>query len=299
MKLADMLREQDGLTAARDGATFCGTRGEYTFLLLTEKKELIVSVLRGGENPDREGFQDFIKARPELTGCKTAGTRVMFSLRSGATAKSFAEKIHALLPELLSYLHNNGYENCCEISRAVGATVGCMTSGVPQLLAPDLFAEVSRKAEQNERVRAEMPENIGRGILGAVIGGVIGAAVIVLIGQLGYVAALSGMVLGYCTIGGYRRGAGKLSAVGIAVSVVVMLLAVYLGNRVDIAISAVQELDLTFGQAFAWMHELVDADAYRSNLITLYLFSAIGAVPAAFNAHKIAKEKGRVYRIGE
>lgn len=120
-----------------------------------------------------------------------------------------------------------------------------------------------------------------------------------LIGQLGYVAAISGMVLGYCTIGGYRRGAGKLSALGIAVSVVVMLAAVYLGNRMDIAIAASRELDLSFGQAFAWMHELVDADAYRSNLITLYLFSAIGAVPAAFSAHKIAKEKGRVYRIGE
>lgn len=299
MKLADMLREQDGLTAARGGAAFCGTRGEYTFLLLTEKKELIVSVLRGGENPEKVSFRDFVKARPELTGCKTAGTRVTFSLRSGATAKSFAEKIHTLLPELLSYLHNNGYENCCEISRAAGATVGCMTNGVPQLLAPDLFAEVSRKAEQNERVRAETPENIGRGILGALIGGVIGAAVIVLIGQLGYVAALSGVVLGYCTIGGYRRGAGKLSAVGIAVSIVVMLLAVYLGNRVDIAIAAVQELDLTFGQAFAWMHELVDADAYMENLVTLYLFSALGAVPAALNAHKVAREQGRVYRIGE
>ena len=174
-----------------------------------------------------------------------------------------------------------------------------MTGGVPRLIAPMLFTELSRKAEQNERVQAEAPEDIGRGILGALIGGLIGAAVIVLIGQLGYVAALSGMVLGYCTIGGYRRGAGKLSAIGIAVSVVVMLLAVYLGNRTDIAIAAVKELDLTFGQAFAWMHELVDTDVYRSNLITLYLFSAIGAVPAAFNAHKLAREKGRVYRIGE
>lgn len=299
MKLADMLREQDGLTAARGGATFCGTRGEYTFLLLTEKKELIVSVLRGGENPEKESFRDFVKARPELSGCKTAGTRIIFSLRSGPTAKSFAEKIHTLLPELLSYLHNNGYENCCEISRAAGATVGCMTSGVPQLVAPELFDELSRKAEQNERVRAEIPEHVGRGILGALIGGLIGAAVIVLIGQLGYVAALSGMVLGYCTIGGYRRGAGKLSAIGIAVSIVVMLLAVYLGNRVDIAIAAVQELDLTFGQAFAWMHELVDTDAYIGNLVSLYLFSAIGAVPAAISAHKAAKEQGRVYRIGE
>ena len=299
MKLADMLREQDGLIAARGGAAFCGTRGEYTFLLLPEKKELIVSVLRGGENPEKESFRDFVKARPELSGCKTAGTRIIFSLRSGPTAKSFAEKIHTLLPELLSYLHNNGYENCCEISRAAGATIGCMTSGVPQLVAPELFDELSRKAEQNERVRAEIPEHVGRGILGALIGGLIGAAVIVLIGQLGYVAALSGMVLGYCTIGGYRRGAGKLSAIGIAVSIVVMLLAVYFGNRVDIAIAAVQELDLTFGQAFAWMHELVDTDAYIGNLVSLYLFSAIGAVPAAISAHKAAKEQGRIYRIGE
>ena len=228
MKLADMLREQDGLTAARGGTTFCGTRGEYTFLLLTGKtNELILSVLRGGEDPEKESFREFIKARPELSGCKTAGPRVTFTLRPGATAKSGAEKIHTLLPELLSYLHENGYENCCEISRAVGATVGCMTNGVPQLLAPDL------------------------------------------------------------------------SAVGIAVSIVVMLLAVYLGNRVDIAIAAVQELDLTFGQAFAWMHELVDADAYMENLVTLYLFSALGAVPAALNAHKVAREQGLVYRIGE
>ena len=299
MKLSDTLLRQDGLSMARDGTTYCGTRGEYTFLLLAAGNELIVSVLRGGENPEKEDFRDFVKARPELSGCKTAGTRVTFSLRPGATAKSCAEKIHTLLPELLLFLHENGYENCCEISRAVGATVGCMTGGVPRLIAPMLFTELSRKAEQNERVQAEAPEDIGRGILGALIGGLIGAAVIVLIGQLGYVAALSGMVLGYCTIGGYRRGAGKLSAIGIAVSVVVMLLAVYLGNRTDIAIAAVKELDLTFGQAFAWMHELVDTDAYRNNLITLYLFSAIGAVPAAFNAHKLAREKGRVYRIGE
>ena len=37
-----------------------------------------------------------------------------------------------------------------------------MTSGVPQLVAPALFTELSRKADQNERIQAETPENIGR-----------------------------------------------------------------------------------------------------------------------------------------
>ena len=197
MKLSDTLLRQDGLSMARDGTTYCGTRGEYKFLLLTAGNELIVSVLRSGENPEKDDFRDFVKARPELSGCKTAGTRVTFSLRPGATAKSCAEKIHTLLPELLLFLHENGYENCCEISRAVGATVGCMTGGVPRLVAPALFTELSRKAEQNERVQAEAPEDISRGILGALIGGLIGAAAIVLIGQLGYVAAIyQGEIIG-------------------------------------------------------------------------------------------------------
>lgn len=158
MKLSDMLLQQEGLSMAHDGATYCGTRGEYTFLILMGRNELVVSVLRGGEEPDKESFRDFVKARPELSGCKTAGTRVIFSLRPGAAAKSYAGKIHALLPELLSFLHENGYENCCEISHAVGETVGCMTSGVPQLVAPALFTELSRKADQNERIQAERPK---------------------------------------------------------------------------------------------------------------------------------------------
>ena len=68
MKLSDTLLRQDGLSMARDGTTYCGTRGEYTFLLLTAGNELIVSVLRGGENPEKDDFRDFVKARPELSG---------------------------------------------------------------------------------------------------------------------------------------------------------------------------------------------------------------------------------------
>ena len=299
MKFSDTLREQEGLSAARDGATFFGRRGEYSFLLLTDKNELIVSVLRGGALPVRDDLAAFVQTRSELSGCKTDGTRIVFSLRPGAGGKRYAEKLHELLPDLFLYLHENGYENCCEVSHAVGETVGAMVNGRGQLFAPALFDEVSHKLAQNERMEREIPENIGRGILGAVIGGAIGAAVIVLLGQLGYVAAISGMVLGYCTIGGYRRGAGRLSAAGIAACVVVMLAAVYFGNRVDIAITAAKELEITFWQGFRWMHELVDTDAYMGNLAVLYLFTALGAVPEALNAHKALRGKTGVYRIGE
>ncbi len=299
MKFADSLREQEGLSAARDGATFFGRRGEYSFLLLTEKNELVVSVVRGGAFPAKDDLDAFVRGRSELSGCKTDGTRIAFSLRPGATGKRYAEKIHELLPDLFLYLHENGYENCCEVSHVVGETVGAMVNGKGQLFAPALFDEVSRKLAQNEKMQQEIPENIGGGILGAVIGGLIGAAVIVLLGQLGYVAAISGVVLGYCTIGGYRRGAGRLSAAGIAVCVAVMLAAVYLGNRVDIAVTAAKEPGITFWQGFRWMHELVDTDAYVGNLAILYLFTALGAVPEALSAHKALRGRSGIYRIGE
>ena len=64
MKLSDTLLQQEGLSMAHDGATYCGTRGEYTFLILMGRNELVVSVLRGGEEPDKENFRDFVKARP-------------------------------------------------------------------------------------------------------------------------------------------------------------------------------------------------------------------------------------------
>lgn len=40
MKLSDTLLQQDGLSMAHDGATYCGTRGEYTFLILMGRNEL-------------------------------------------------------------------------------------------------------------------------------------------------------------------------------------------------------------------------------------------------------------------
>ena len=49
MKLSDTLLQQDGLSMAHDGATYCGTRGAYTFLILMGRNELVVSVLRGRE----------------------------------------------------------------------------------------------------------------------------------------------------------------------------------------------------------------------------------------------------------
>ena len=66
MKISDMLLQQEGLSMAHDGATYCGTRGEYTFLILMGRNELVVSVLRGGEEPDKEIQKKWFVAQLDL-----------------------------------------------------------------------------------------------------------------------------------------------------------------------------------------------------------------------------------------
>ena len=137
----------------------------------------------------------------------------------------------------------------------------------------------------------QTPDNIRRGILGAVVGSAIGTAAIVLLGRHGTLSALSGVVLGCCAIGGYRRGAGKLSIVGAAVCVGFMLAAVYLGSRIDFAIAAAAETGVSFPQSFWRMHELTDADAYKSRLAVLCLFAALGGVLEALGARKALRRR--------
>ena len=46
-------------------------------------------------------------------------------------------------------------------------------------------------------------ENVPAGIVGAFLGSLIGVACAVLIGQLGYVASISGLVMAVCALKGY------------------------------------------------------------------------------------------------
>ncbi|WP_052430676.1 hypothetical protein [Robinsoniella peoriensis] len=69
----------------------------------------------------------------------------------------------------------------------------------------------------------EKKENIIAGIVGAFLGTLIGLLCIVVVDQLGYMASISGVVMGVCAIKGYQMLAGKMSLKGIVISSVFMI----------------------------------------------------------------------------
>lgn len=145
----------------------------------------------------------------------------------------------------------------------------------------------------------EKRENVVAGIVGAIVGAAIGGGSIILLSQLGIIAALSGVLLAVCTLKGYELLGGKLSTVGLVICLVLMLVTPYFADRLDWAIMAMNELDLSMGEAFQAIPQMldegyssgiyvhtIDSGDYYANLGMLYLFVVMGAVSTVTSAFK-------------
>ncbi len=74
------------------------------------------------------------------------------------------------------------------------------------------------------------PANPVMGIIGAVLFSLIGCAVWILIGKLGYVSYLGGIAMAFSTIFGYHLFGKKFDVLGLIVSIVIVLLMVLFSN---------------------------------------------------------------------
>ena len=135
------------------------------------------------------------------------------------------------------------------------------------------------------------PENMIAGLVGAFLGSLLGVACIVGIGQLGYVAALSGLIMAVCALKGYELLGGVLSRKGAALVCVLILVMTYVGNQLDFAVTVAVAADVNVFLAFQGIYDLLDAGyvngaAYWGNLVMLYLFTLLGAVPTLIAAFR-------------
>ena len=143
-------------------------------------------------------------------------------------------------------------------------------------------------------IKKQRQENVLAGLVGAFLGSLLGVACIVIVGQLGYVAAISGLVMAVCSIKGYELLGGRISRKGAIIACLLTILMTYLGNKLDFAIAAAQFFEVDIFTAFRAVDDLLEEEilnvsAYWSNLGMLYLFTLIGAVPTLVSAFRSAK----------
>lgn len=151
-----------------------------------------------------------------------------------------AENVAALLNEFSAYLAANGYYSGCSLCPA--------TEGLGYTEQDGRVMEVCDACHQRlqgivEDFKAERQTtgSYAKGALGAVLGGVIGIIPWVLIGLLGYVAAISGLIMAWLSYKGYQLAGGKRGRGMVWIIIVVLIIFTYIGVMGSLYASAINE----------------------------------------------------------
>jgi hypothetical protein len=139
----------------------------------------------------------------------------------------------------------------------------------------------------------EKQENTFGGLIGAIGGALLGGASIILFSQLGYVSAISGLILAFCTLKGYELLGKKRGATGTILCILLMLLVPYLADRIGWAVEIYKAFEaegITFKEAFRDVHPTIELNEltgdYIKNLVMVYGFTALGAFGTLRGAFK-------------
>lgn len=219
------------------------------------------------------------------------------------------ENIQYILDALTAFLRERNFVPCCQTCGASTQTVGFMLKDARLHLCADCAARAKSENEVKSQERDRKSVNIIGGIIGAVLGSLIGVACIVILGQLGYVAAVSGIAIAFCTLKGFEKFAGKLTTVGIVISCIIMIAMTYFGNSLDWTIELYQGFkasswyaDVPFFQCFRKLPSFVSKHDLKGDYIASFvqqmMFVAVGAVPTIISISKDQKNLNRVAQIG-
>ena len=295
------------LTAdAQSGILFGMQGGLHVMLMRSTSNQnfvsLIFSLTHGGQEPDAAEIKAFVKSNKLVANYSIRRSRVEFVLKVRFGSFKHLDQLEQAVGEVVSFLRTSGYQSCCQSCGQTADTDACIMAGVPSLLCDSCYQQLGHDQEQAHQEAAQKPENVLTGVVGALLGSLLGVGCIVLLGQLGYVAALSGIVLAICTLKGYELLGGRLSTKGIVISCVLMLVMTYVGHRLDWAITVAKYFEASLTDSFRAIPYLIDEDildggVYVGNLIKLYMFTLVGAVPTIVSSVKSRKMAKVTYRL--
>ncbi|MBE5910717.1 hypothetical protein [Pseudobutyrivibrio sp.] len=262
---------------------------------------LYVSARQNGILPPKD-FLKYIKKNVEgIRAAGIQGNNIMFNI-CGATKNKIISNLINATRGVTECLRVNGYYDVCECCGQPTSKIGIYNiSGGVSFLCDDCYTRINRTLQQAEISDSNTQENVIAGVFGAFIGSLLGVLALIIIGQLGYVAAVSGVIMGFCTIKGYEQLGKKISTKGIFVSCIFMIVMTYLGVKIDWCISIADQIHRDVYDVFVYFWNLVDmADAYDSIIIGLlqaYAFSALGAVPTVLSCINKRKQTFVTYQM--
>ena len=276
-------------------------RYPYLFVLHTAAKSINGTMLT------KEQTKELAKSVGLIVSCKQDGSSISVTLKQ-AKPEKIKEQIGEVLSSVTAFLHRNGFVPCCNLCGQETEVAAFRSGGTIMHLCPECEAKMRGQISIDAQKQEQKKENIVGGIVGAFLGSLLGVLCIVILSRLGYVAALSGAVMAVGVLKGYELLGGKLTKKGIVISCVIMLIMTYIGDKLDWAIVL-----LTDGHGADEGYNLfecyrlipcaisegyIEAASYVGNLLMIYLFLLLGAVPAILSKVREKSQTGVMTKIG-
>lgn len=302
--------------AAATGLRFDGTRNvlygskngyEIMVYADTPSYPYILTVALGAKSPmgmlGKAETKQFAKENKAVVSLSQDGNVVKMVLKNMAKQSALCEGLGNSINALTSYLRSKGFEPCCQFCGQLVGTAGYEVSGSFMHLCPDCAGKLRQDITLSAKQKQQKNENVIGGIVGALLGSLIGILCIVFFGQLDRVAAVSGVVMAVCTIKGYELLGGKFTKKGVVISIVIMVIMTYVGNSLTWAIAIVREIGADFFTVVQYMptmlaEGIIDKSAYWYNLVLIYVFTLLGAVPTVRANLKERKQESSFGQIG-
>ena len=262
---------------------------------------------RSGQALTKDESRELAKSVKAIMSVKQDGNHITVVLSNTPKLEKLKTAVTEAINSTLSFLQARGYEPCCSICGQNVETAGYQAGGGYMHLCPDCEGKMRGNYMASSQEKQRKKENIVGGIIGALIGSLLGVVCIIILNQLGYVAALSGAVMAVGVLKGYELLGGKLTTKGIEISDVVMLLMTYLGDRLDWAIVMHREIGAGYGmnifECYRLIPTMVESGAiemnnYLLNLGMIYIFLLLGAVPTIRSRASERKNENRMVKIG-
>ena len=251
----------------------------------------------------KEDTKAFVKGEAPVVSLIQDGNQIKMTLKATKNAEKLGNFVNGSINAVTSFLRGKGFEPCCQLCSQQAEMAGYDVRGSYMHLCPDCAGKFRQDMTLATQQKKMKNENVVGGIVGALLGSLLGVLCIVIFGQLGRVAAVSGVIMAVCTIKGYEMLGGKLTKKGVIISIIMMIVMTYVGDRVQYALLIVQEFEASIFEGYRYVpvflaEGVIDNAVYWANLVMLYAFTLLGAVPTVRTALKDRKKESQFAQIG-
>lgn len=295
-KLTTFLTDNN-LSYDKDSNLAYGRLSGFPFLLIIGQKdtvsELVFSVTRQGQVLTDEDGQLLKGSSEAVANVMVANSLVRIVPKAGLTANKRYENVKQAIDASLAFFQQQGFTTVCQLTGEEGADLYLIGSGAQFLSQAGLEQQRALLLSKETDV-TNTKEHFVPGLVGAFLGSVLGVIVSVIIGQLGYVAVISGIVMGVATLKGYELLGKRLSMKGIITSSLIMIAMTYFAFHVDLAFTIARVVEVDIFSAFEAIPYLLETGDlsmtdYLIELGKIYLFTLLGAVPTILSTLKEQK----------